>query len=333
VIRRATIADLDVVTALSARTYRDAYASMVDPVDLERHIADDLAADRIGALLGSPACTFLLLEEDGRPIGYAIVREGPAPSCVTEPKPVEIVRFYLEQHVIGKGNGSRLMRACLDHAREVGAESIWLGVWERNERACRFYERSGFRTVGVHPIVFAGKTYEDLVMVRSLGVGRHDGEAAIRAATIADAAAIAALSTQLGYSARGEEIAARLGVLLSRPEDAVLVAELRRTGGPPTPEAETEGARRDIAGWIHVAEQTHVVSDPRCDILGLVVDVSVRRSGVGRKLVCAAESWARDRGLTRIVVRSNAARAASHPFYARLAYRCVKTQHVYDKDL
>jgi GNAT superfamily N-acetyltransferase len=113
-------------------------------------------------------------------------------------------------------------------------------------------------------------------------------------------------------------IAERLERLLARPEDAVLIAEM--------PSGE-------VVGWLHAAEQELLESGRRCEILGLVVDAGQRKLGAGRQLVAAAEAWARERGLAEMAVRSNVARVESHPFYERLGYLRVKTQHAYRKRL
>jgi GNAT superfamily N-acetyltransferase len=54
---------------------------------------------------------------------------------------------------------------------------------------------------------------------------------------------------------------------------------------------------------------------------------------VGRVLVAAAEAWAASRGLALMTVRSNVTRSESHPFYERLGYLKIKTQHAYRKRL
>ncbi|HEX2249485.1 MAG TPA: GNAT family N-acetyltransferase, partial [Gemmatimonadales bacterium] len=69
------------------------------------------------------------------------------------------------------------------------------------------------------------------------------------------------------------------------------------------------------------------------EILGLVVDPEHRGHGIGRQLVNAVEEWATGRGLTQMAVRSSVLRAESHPFYERLGYVRVKTQHAYRKRL
>jgi GNAT superfamily N-acetyltransferase len=143
-------------------------------------------------------------------------------------------------------------------------------------------------------------------------------EVSIRAATLADAARLALLSEVLGYPATAGALAERLGRLLGRDEEVVLVAEV---------------GSGHVVGWLHGGERELLESGRRCEILGLVVEGPHRGRGVGRRLVQAAEAWASTRGLDQMAVRSNVGRAESHPFYERLGYVRTKTQHAYRKRL
>jgi GNAT superfamily N-acetyltransferase len=111
------------------------------------------------------------------------------------------------------------------------------------------------------------------------------------------------------------EMARRLGVLLPNDRHYIAVAA---TG-------------KDLLGWVHVEHRFSLEAGDRAELMGLVVDSSARRRGVGRELVDVAENWALARGLSAITVRSNAARELSHPFYEALGYSREKTQHVYRK--
>ena len=139
----------------------------------------------------------------------------------------------------------------------------------------------------------------------------------IRSASLDDAAAIARLTTELGYPSAVDEIAVRLHSLLGSGSYFVAVAE----------------DASDVVGWVAAERRLLLESGVRVELVGLIVAQSARRCGTGRALVAAAEEWALAQGVNVISVRSNVARVESHPFYERLGYKRTKTQHAYSKHL
>jgi ribosomal protein S18 acetylase RimI-like enzyme len=72
------------------------------------------------------------------------------------------------QHSIGKGIGSALLQNCIDMAKEINREIIWLGVWEHNYRAIYFYTKWGFEKFAEHDFVLGNDVQTDWLMKRSL---------------------------------------------------------------------------------------------------------------------------------------------------------------------
>ena len=132
-----------------------------------------------------------------------------------------------------------------------------------------------------------------------------------------DAASVAVLTTQLGYASTEAEIGRRFDLLRDRLDTRLLVAE-------------QDGS---VVGWIHVQAASLLECDARAEIWGLVVDESARGVGVGRRLVEAAEEWARERGLKSMALRSNQRRTAAQGFYQHLGYTITKTQNAFRKIL
>jgi GNAT superfamily N-acetyltransferase len=150
-----------------------------------------------------------------------------------------------------------------------------------------------------------------------------DGQASIqpsvsiRLARREDAAAIAALATQLGYPSAPKEVERRLASILESADHAAYVAE---AGG-------------QVAAWIHAFVCRLLETDPHVEIGGLVVDEGFRGQGAGRRLVEQAEDWARRKGYRIVHVRSNIIRKGAHDFYERLGYSKTKTQDAFQKIL
>jgi N-acetylglutamate synthase-like GNAT family acetyltransferase len=140
----------------------------------------------------------------------------------------------------------------------------------------------------------------------------------IRTATLDDAEEIARLSAQLGYPDAADVFSGRLQRLLARETHAVLVCE---------------GDEGRLAGFIGLEQRLMIETGERVEIVALVVDADARRSGAGRALVAAAESWSRERGLDVLFLRSNVIRPEAHAFYPALGFERTKTQHVYAKQV
>ena len=139
----------------------------------------------------------------------------------------------------------------------------------------------------------------------------------VRRAKSTDAARVAELSGILGYPVERAAMQRRLERSGEHDEHVVFVAEING----------------DVVGWIHGVEHEFLVAGRIGEICGLVVAEGQRTSGVGRRLVEAVEQWARGRGLEQVSVRSNIARTESHPFYEKVGYTRLKTQHAYRKKL
>lgn len=167
-IRTATAADAAVLADLARRTFYDTFASTNDPGDMALHLKSAYGIDQQTRELGDRDITTLIVEEGGDAIAYAQVRGDHLPECVSGPAPVELWRFYVDASWHGRGVAQALMERVKMAARERGAKTLWLGVWERNDRARAFYAKCGFADAGEHIFLFGTDPQTDKVMVTSL---------------------------------------------------------------------------------------------------------------------------------------------------------------------
>lgn len=167
-LRRATSADLASFCEFSRRTFVRTYGEFHAPERMARHVAERLNDQRLGDELTDPARAVLAVVQEEAWIAYAMLRGGDGPPEVPAGRPVEVERFYVGHDWHGRGLAAPLMEATLDAARENGHDVAWLGVWEQNPRAIRFYEKAGFRIVGRHHYVFDGVVEDDHLMACAL---------------------------------------------------------------------------------------------------------------------------------------------------------------------
>lgn len=141
-------------------------------------------------------------------------------------------------------------------------------------------------------------------------MSNDDRSVTIRLASPGDTEQLADLCEQLGYPVSAEHLSLRLTTLLPQRDHALFVAE--RSDG-------------HLLGWVHIYRCFLVHADPQAQIGGLVVDAAVRRSGVGQRLMQAAEQWAHAQGYWAVYLRSNNNRLDAHQFYRKIGYETVSS--------
>lgn len=168
VIRRGEIHDAELLAELGARTFSETFAADNTPENMAAYLAAEYSPAKVAADLANPRCLFQIAETDGVAVGYAMLRSGAAPEQVIGERPIELVRLYVSRDSLGSGVGAALMQACLAEAKHRGHQTLWLGVWEHNNRAQAFYRKWNFREVGTQRFQLGDDPQTDFLMERSI---------------------------------------------------------------------------------------------------------------------------------------------------------------------
>lgn len=163
-IRYATTEDAEILSELGAKTFRDTFAKDNTPENMDAHLKASFSPDIQLRELSEADVIFLIVESEGKPIGYAQLVMNSKDQSIKRSRPLEIRRIYASQEYLGKGVGKELMMAAIEEARQRGCDCVWLGVWEKNQRAIDFYKKWGFRVVGTHTFVLGADQQNDFVM-------------------------------------------------------------------------------------------------------------------------------------------------------------------------
>jgi len=166
-IRRAGMSDADTIARVGAATFKAAFGPDNTIANMDEYLASNFSLETIQSQLADPSSVFLMGFEAEKLIGYAMFKEGTPPASVSGSNPLELVRFYVVVEVIGLGYGSDFMRACLEVAEKLGHTNIWLGVWDKNKRAIRFYEKWGFKKIGIKQFLLGDDVQHDFIMQRT----------------------------------------------------------------------------------------------------------------------------------------------------------------------
>jgi ribosomal protein S18 acetylase RimI-like enzyme len=166
-IRRATAADAEALSRLSAAIFPLGCPANTRAEDLAEYIGRELTPERFHALLTNERIAILLVEIGGQPAGYAMVELGATHPQLPRAER-ELRKFYIDAAYHGRGVANTLMQQVL---ATVGDGSLWLSVFSGNPRAIAFYTRWGFRVAGQQEFVVGTDHQQDYLMQRD---ANHD---------------------------------------------------------------------------------------------------------------------------------------------------------------
>ena len=167
-LRRAQISDLEAVAELSRSSFTAAFAAVNTPENMDSYLQQAFALEVMAVEFSNPNNCIILAESHQELAGYAKLRRDSEEPCVNTIRAIELERLYTAPELIGRGVGALLMQEAIRTARQEHYESLWLGVWEHNSDAIRFYQREGFLDVGSHSFMLGKDRQIDRIMELSL---------------------------------------------------------------------------------------------------------------------------------------------------------------------
>ncbi len=147
-IRKAIATDAKLISVLGTVSFYEAYFEQDSAHDLANYIHESFESEKICAEISDKNVAFFIIYLNEKAVGYAKMREDSKVDCIKNENSIELQRIYIIERVYGKGIGEHLLKHCLETAKTRGFETLWLGVWEENERAQKFYAKHDFKRVG-----------------------------------------------------------------------------------------------------------------------------------------------------------------------------------------
>ncbi|MEJ2162379.1 MAG: GNAT family N-acetyltransferase [Robiginitalea sp.] len=159
-----TLSDLKALQRLSRKTFTESFAAQNNPKDFQEYLLEAFSEQQLKGALLDPQTRFFFLQQAGRLAGYTKINTGDAQTELQDPGAIEIERFYISEPFQGRGLGGWMLSELVTLAQNEGRKYLWLGVWEENKQAIRFYLRHGFVTFGKHPYYVGSDRQTDWMM-------------------------------------------------------------------------------------------------------------------------------------------------------------------------
>ena len=167
---KCSLTDLQQLRQISEQTFVTAFEKDNDPNDFKNYIENAFALERIKEELLNPDSDFFFVYSNNEILGYFKLNVGVAQSDIKQDDSIELERIY----VLVEHQGLGLGEVFLNHIKKVALKRkkkmLWLGVWEQNIRAIKFYERQGFRKFDTHPYFIGSDEQTDWLMCFDLSI-------------------------------------------------------------------------------------------------------------------------------------------------------------------
>ncbi|MFM7079959.1 MAG: N-acetyltransferase family protein [Bacteroidota bacterium] len=157
--------DFEMLSDLGRRAFQEAFGQFNDPGDMQAYLDLSFDPQRIKSQLRDPEVLYLMAFYQGTAVGYAkLIRNSKTANAMQDFKQMQMERIYALGAYVGKKIGKSLMLESLRIAKAEGFDYMWLGVWQENQRAIKFYKDFGFEIIGVKQFVIGNEVNDDYVM-------------------------------------------------------------------------------------------------------------------------------------------------------------------------
>ena len=163
-IRKINIDDLETLRNLSIQTFKETFEEVNTEEDMQKYLDENLSIEKLKTELENVNSEFYFAENNGEILGYLKLNFKDAQTEKLEENHFEIERIYVLKAFLGQKIGQILFDKAIEIGREKNLEYVWLGVWEENHRAIRFYEKNDFEIFGKHDFVLGEDVQTDLLM-------------------------------------------------------------------------------------------------------------------------------------------------------------------------
>jgi ribosomal protein S18 acetylase RimI-like enzyme len=163
-IRKVNLKDIEKLREIGKLTFAQTFSSSSNEENMTKYLKNGFSIRKLKTELTDINSEIYFAELDGKVIGYLKVNVGKSQTEIKIKNALEIERIYVLTEFHGKKIGQILYNKALELAKDKNVENIWLGVWEQNPRAIRFYEKNGFVTFDKHVFKLGNDEQTDLMM-------------------------------------------------------------------------------------------------------------------------------------------------------------------------
>lgn len=163
-----TLNDIEQLQTIGRGTFSETFSPSNTKEDMAKYLADGFSIEKLTEELNNEHSEFYFAVVDDKIVGYLKLNFGSSQTELQDSISLEIERIYVLQEYHGKKVGQVLYEKAIQVAEDKKVDYVWLGVWEENPRAIRFYQKNGFVEFDKHIFRLGDDEQTDIMMKKFL---------------------------------------------------------------------------------------------------------------------------------------------------------------------
>lgn len=163
-ITKITKGEILELQKIGRQTFNETFSESNTEKNMKSYLENGFSIDKITAELNNENTEFYFAKLNEKIIGYLKVNVGGSQTEMKIKNALEIERIYVLKEFHGKKVGQILYDKAIELAKEKNVKNVWLGVWEENPRAIRFYKKNGFIAFDKHIFKLGNDEQTDIMM-------------------------------------------------------------------------------------------------------------------------------------------------------------------------
>lgn len=168
IIKKASKNDAPILALLAQITFKEAFGHVWDKFVLKNYLRHTFSVKKLESSIGKSNNVFWLAYADELPVGYAKLKIYSPYEHLADPKPAQLQKIYVLNDYIGNKIGEQLQNTLFEQVRAEGLKTLWLAVWDGNDKAIQFYEKHGFKKETTYHYNFESMSFDYEVMTKTI---------------------------------------------------------------------------------------------------------------------------------------------------------------------
>jgi ribosomal protein S18 acetylase RimI-like enzyme len=163
-LQEVTVSDIKAVQQIGIQTFSETFSASNTEENMANYLKEGFSIEKLTREVNNVHSKFFFALDKDRVIGYLKLNFGESQTELKDSKALEIERIYVLNAYHGKKVGQLLYDKAIQVATELQVNFVWLGVWEENQRALRFYKKNGFIEFDKHIFKLGDDEQTDIMM-------------------------------------------------------------------------------------------------------------------------------------------------------------------------